>query len=186
MKKTKQIILATVLVLVVSVAPFVTPNVSAAPPRCYNFNGTKSAPCDTSKGTTFSDDKCYTEVRSGPSGTLTGYSETSCNDPTDRDKDGVGLGDRQNLNADCQDTNITSSNCGIVRYLVTFINILTAVVGLVVVLMIIVGGIQYSAARDNPQAVQAAKGKIINALLGLVAYIFTSAFLQYIVPGGIL
>ncbi len=77
------------------------------------------------------------------------------------------------------------ANCGIIRYLTDFVNILTALVGIVVVIMIVVGGIQYSAARDNPQAVQAARTKIINAMLALAAYIFTSAFLQWIVPGGL-
>lgn len=79
----------------------------------------------------------------------------------------------------------TYEGCGIIRYITDFVNILTAITGVVITIMVIVGGIQYSAARDNPQAVQAAKGKLINAIIALVAFIFTSAFLQWIVPGGV-
>ncbi len=66
------------------------------------------------------------------------------------------------------------------------INFLSVGVGVIVVIMIIIGGIQYSAAGGNPQAVQAAKSKIANAIIALVAYIFLFAFLQWVVPGGII
>lgn len=79
-----------------------------------------------------------------------------------------------------------SQDCGIIEYLKLFINVLSGIVGVVIVIMITVGGIQYSAARDNPQAVAAAKGRIINAIIALVAYLFLFAFLQYLVPGGVL
>ncbi len=100
------------------------------------------------------------------------------------DYSGPTQSDPSEFKSDCEE--LDYDNCGIVRYLVEFINILTAIVGIVIVAMIIVGGVQYSAAGDNPQAVQAAKGKITNALLALVVFIFTSAFLQWIVPGGVL
>lgn len=187
MKKAKQTILAILFTLSILGIPVFSQTATAAAAKCYNYNGTQTRPCKTTTSTELKADKCYTEVVSGPGGgTLTGYTETSCDDPTDRNKDGVGLGQRQDLPANCEDPVVTPDNCQIVKYLVIFINVLTAIAGLVVVLMIIVGGIQYSAARDNPQAVQAAKGKITNALLGLIAYIFTSAFLQWIVPGGII
>jgi cytochrome bd-type quinol oxidase subunit 2 len=86
----------------------------------------------------------------------------------------------------CKDGVVDRHNCGIVAYLVTFINVLSAIVGVVIVIMITIGGIQYSAARDNPQAAAAAKGKITNAILALILYLFTFAFLQWIVPGGVL
>jgi len=90
-----------------------------------------------------------------------------------------------NLKADCKDTKINKDSCGIVAYLVDFIRILSGLVGVVVVIMITVGGIQYSTARDNPQATAAAKGRIVNAVLALVLYLFIFAFLQWLVPGGV-
>jgi hypothetical protein len=92
----------------------------------------------------------------------------------------------QNFEGRCDDAaNIDENTCGIVAYIQVAINILTAIVGVVIVIMIAVGGIQYSAARDNPQEAAAAKQKIYNAVLALVVYLFSFAFLQYIVPGGI-
>ncbi len=91
------------------------------------------------------------------------------------------------FNAPCNDPNgtITASNCGIVAYLQLFINVLSGLVGIVIVIMIIWGGIEYSSAGNDPQKVGAAKSKISNALLALVVFIFMYSFLQWVVPGGI-
>lgn len=91
-----------------------------------------------------------------------------------------------NFQGDCKEDTVNASNCGIISYLLTAINALSALVGIVVVIMIVVGGIQYSASRDSPQMVSAARDRIRNAILGLIAYLFIYALLQYLVPGGIL
>ncbi len=84
-------------------------------------------------------------------------------------------------------------NCGdpsclkdnpLVKYTKMTMNFLSVGVGVVVTIMIIVGGIQYASAGQNPQSVQAAKGKITNAIIALVAYFFLYAFIQYLIPGG--
>lgn len=80
---------------------------------------------------------------------------------------------------------LNAENCGIVAIILDITNILSALVGIVVVIMIAIGGIQYTASRDNPQATAAAKEKIRNAILALVVYLFTYALLQYLIPGGI-
>lgn len=99
-----------------------------------------------------------------------------------------------NFDGDCKDGDsasgvkdgkIDKSECGIIGYIVTFTNVLSALVGIVIVIMIAVGGIQYTTARDDPQAVSAAKNRIRNAILALVFYLFGFAFLQYLIPGGI-
>ncbi len=84
----------------------------------------------------------------------------------------------------CTDADLTK-NCKIVDYLILAINILSAMVGIVVVAMVIVGGIQYTTAADDPQAVAKAKSKIIQALLALVVFIFSYSLLQWLVPGGV-
>ncbi len=86
---------------------------------------------------------------------------------------------------DCKDPDI-SKDCKIVEDITLLINVLSAAVGVVVVGMIIAGGIQYSISGDDPQAVAKAKSRITSALLALVVFIFSYAFLQWIVPGGIL
>lgn len=76
-------------------------------------------------------------------------------------------------------------NNPIVKDLNQVVAFLSALVGIVVVGSIILGGIQYSAAGDNPQAVSAAKQRIINGLIALIAFLFTFAFLQWLIPGGV-
>lgn len=65
------------------------------------------------------------------------------------------------------------------------VNFLSAGVGLVVILMIIVGGVQYIAAGDSPDALKSARQRITNAVTALVIYIFLFAFLQWLIPGGL-
>ena len=79
----------------------------------------------------------------------------------------------------------SENHCGILDYLILFINVLSALVGVVVVGSIIYGGIQYSMAGGDPQKVAGAKKRILNAVVALFFFIFTYAILQYLVPGGI-
>ena len=74
----------------------------------------------------------------------------------------------------------------IVKDINMIINVLSAGVGIVVVAVIIFGGIRYIMAGDSPQSVEAAKNTIRNGLIGLAIYIFGFAFLQWLVPGGII
>jgi hypothetical protein len=73
----------------------------------------------------------------------------------------------------------------IVKDIQTIVDFLSAGVGIVVVAMIILGGIQYSLAGDNAQAVSAAKKRIVNALIALITFMFMFAFVQWLIPGGI-
>lgn len=73
----------------------------------------------------------------------------------------------------------------IVQWAYLAINVLSAIAAVAIVTGIIVGGIQYSTAGANPQAVGAAKGRIINALIALLSLTFLYSFLQWLIPGGI-
>lgn len=86
--------------------------------------------------------------------------------------------------ADCRE--LVPGKCRIVDYLQLFIRFLSAAVGVVIVIMIAVRGIQYTAARENPQIVHNARIGILNAIMALLLYLFTFAFLQWIVPGGVI
>jgi len=100
----------------------------------------------------------------------------------------AGSGSAKKADEDCHPDGgrLDAGNCQIIKYITDGIKILSAAVGIVVVIMIAVGGVQYSSARDNPQAVAAAKGRIINAILALVAYLFMFSLLQYLIPGGVI
>lgn len=70
-------------------------------------------------------------------------------------------------------------------YLQDGINLLTGLAGLAITASVIMGGIQYSTSGGNPQAASAAKKRISNAFLALLALVFLYTFLQWIVPGGV-
>ena len=70
-------------------------------------------------------------------------------------------------------------------YLQDGINLLTGLAGLAITASVIIGGIQYSTSGGNPQAASAAKKRISNAFLALLALVFLYTFLQWIVPGGV-
>ncbi len=72
------------------------------------------------------------------------------------------------------------------KYINPFIVLLSGLVGVAAVISIIVAGIQYSSSADDPATVSKAKQRIFNTIIGLVAYIFLFAFLNYLIPGGIL
>ncbi|MBX4197636.1 hypothetical protein KW801_03735 [Candidatus Saccharibacteria bacterium] len=73
----------------------------------------------------------------------------------------------------------------ITTYINDAIAFLSAGVGIIVIGTIILGGIQYSMAGDNPTATQAARQRITNGLIALFAFLFIFAFLQWLVPGGL-
>lgn len=71
-------------------------------------------------------------------------------------------------------------------YINPFIRLLSVAIGVVSVLMIVVGGVEYSSAGSDPQKVAAAKKRITNAIFALLAYIFLFAFLNWLIPGGVI
>ena len=95
-------------------------------------------------------------------------------------------GDCTGKDAEGRDVGNNKSTCGIIAYLVDFINILSGLVGIVCVVMIAVWGLQYTVSRDNPQMVAQARQRMVQTVLALVGYLFIYAFLQWIVPGGVL
>ena len=72
------------------------------------------------------------------------------------------------------------------HYINPFITLLTVVIGVVAAISLVVAGIQYSSAGSDPGKVQKAKDRIGQTLLGIMAYIFLFALLNYFVPGGFL
>lgn len=73
----------------------------------------------------------------------------------------------------------------IVHDLQVIVNFLSAAVGVVVIAMLILGGINYITAGGDANASKAGKERITNALIALAVYLFAFAFLQWLIPGGI-
>lgn len=97
--------------------------------------------------------------------------------------------------ANCQECNVpkptneTIQHClsgnSIVKDLNTIVNFLAGLVAIVVIGVIIFGGIQYISAGDNATQITAAKQRVMNGIIALLIFIFTYAFLQWLIPGGV-
>jgi hypothetical protein len=90
--------------------------------------------------------------------------------------------------ADAQDQGNCAkiSNCDLITtYINPFVRLLSAIVGVAVVISIVIGGIQYSSSGGDSSKVTAAKNRIRNSIVALVTYIFLFALLNFLIPGGI-
>lgn len=169
-------------------------SVSLPEPRCYEFAGDISVyngasyissalsegDCDDIRshfGYDFSPGYCYV---------VGDDNRTSSSPCTEHDTlSQVALEKEREIPTDCNENNLNTSNCQIINRLAQVIRLLSAVVGIVVVIMIVWGGIQYTSARDNPQQAAQAKDHIRNAVFALIFYIFSVAILNYLIPGGL-
>ena len=66
------------------------------------------------------------------------------------------------------------------------LNIFSGLVGILATILIISGGIRYSMAGGDPNAVQKAKGLIGKGMTVVVGYGLLYALAQWLIPGGIL
>ncbi|MCY4011037.1 MAG: hypothetical protein OXF30_03200 [Candidatus Saccharibacteria bacterium] len=87
------------------------------------------------------------------------------------------------VDSTCEDIN---NNCQALETLNSILNYMAIIIFPITIIMIIVGGIQYSIARDNPEAVASARSRIYKAVLALILLISLWTFLQWLIPGGIL
>lgn len=74
----------------------------------------------------------------------------------------------------------------IFAYLSMVIKFLSGAVGLIIVLMIVIGGVQYITSAGDPGRVKEAKTRITNAITGLVLFVLMFALLNFLIPGGII
>ncbi len=75
-------------------------------------------------------------------------------------------------------------NSSVIDLLFAVIRFLTKGVGLVVIASIVLGGIQYTASRGDPNATSVAVRRITSAVIALVVFIFAYAILNYVIPAG--
>ncbi len=173
----------------------------AAPPGCYNFTtggGFAQTACQTIDQTAAvaaTPGACFLSQTFGA--TTTPLTLTPCTDitlapappptpPAGGAGTPTGSGSIANLNTDdCNKADLTSNNCAIIKWLLTLVNAMSAIVGVVVVISLIVAGIQYSSAGDDPSKISAAKDRIVKGIIAMGVFLFMFAFLQYIIPGGL-
>ena len=66
------------------------------------------------------------------------------------------------------------------------INFLSAGVGVVVTISVVIAGIQYTTSRGDPQRTGAAVKRLWSAGLAIFLYVFGWAILNWLIPGGFL
>ncbi len=136
---------------------------------------------------------CYVRSTSGSGSFATiRYTRQNCSDlealrnVAVNNAGGSSTGEPTYVKNDCEGENLDKNNCGIIKYLVLFINVLSGAVGLVVVGSIIYGGIQYSSAGSDPAKISAAKNRIRDSIMALLFFLFAYSILNWLVPGGVL
>ena len=78
------------------------------------------------------------------------------------------------------------SSCDLVAsYIQPIVSLLSGMVGIIVVISLIMGGIEYSTSEGDPQKSAKAKRRITNTLIALIAFFFLYAFLQFLIPNGV-
>ncbi|MCA9348768.1 hypothetical protein KC878_01325 [Candidatus Saccharibacteria bacterium] len=94
-----------------------------------------------------------------------------------------------NSNQDTFTCDGTAGDClgglPIMKTLSKGLDIMSVIVVPLMIILLIVAGIQYTVAREDPGKVQSAKNRIYNVVWALVAYVFLWAFLQWLIPGGV-
>ena len=184
--------LKAIVLAVVSAAIFLLPAPQARAafdPGCYELSGG-----------VFKEKNCPTagyQKRVEQSGACflikdaTSAEEKSCSDLTSEPTKTNGTGSnnntsgRQVIDADCKAEILNKENCNIIKYLVNGINFLSALAGMAIIGSIMIAGYQYMTARDNSGQVEAAKKRILWAMIALGVFIFMYAFLNWVVPGGV-
>lgn len=78
------------------------------------------------------------------------------------------------------------NNLSLVRRLNWLVNFLALIVLPIITIMMVIAGIQYSSSQGNPQGQQAAKNKLKNLVVSVVAFIFIWTLLEWLIPGGII
>lgn len=118
-------------------------------------------------------DPCHPERDKPPGAKLTDSQLASCE----------ACNNKKNA-TDAQVKNCLAKN-PIVKDINTIVNGLAGMIAVVCVVMIVLGGIKYSLARNNPQEITNARNHIINAVFAMICFMLIWALLQYLVPGGV-
>ncbi|MBR3144211.1 hypothetical protein IKF12_03400 [Candidatus Saccharibacteria bacterium] len=64
------------------------------------------------------------------------------------------------------------------------VRIVTVAVGVLAAIGITIVGVQYLTAKDNEEQVRKAKKRLVQLVIGLVAFVLLSAVANFLIPGG--
>lgn len=89
------------------------------------------------------------------------------------------------ISCDAEEDTTDPQSSAIWAVLLIAVNILTALVGVAALGGLIYGAILYTSAGSSPDKVKKARSVFTNVVVGIVAYAFMYAFLNFLIPGGI-
>lgn len=84
-----------------------------------------------------------------------------------------------------QTTSILDKDLGIEGLLGLVVKILSYGLGAAAVIGVVVAGIMYLMARDNESQVAAAKQRLLNTVIGLIAWVVMFSVVSWLIPGGV-
>lgn len=84
----------------------------------------------------------------------------------------------------CDSTQSCIDDNPLLNFLVLVLNVLGGAVAIIVVIVIVLAGIQYSTAGGNPNTTAVAKKRILNAIIAFIAYLGLYMVFQWLIPGG--
>lgn len=82
-------------------------------------------------------------------------------------------------------SNDPATGGAIIAYLKVLLKYVASLVGSIVILMIVIGGVQYIVSAGDPTQIKNAKERIINSIIALVLFLSSFAILNFIIPGGL-
>lgn len=147
--------------------------------RFKNSNCYKSDYCQIETSREIADDGSATVVRRGACAGSAADNPSGGSQSTDRAPTSCGEIDTSIVNCD------STGGSPVISLLLQVINFLAVGVGIAVVGGIIWGGMVYSSSNGDASKVQQGKMIVVNAVLGLVLFIFMYAIINYLVPGGL-
>jgi len=155
--------------------------------------------CKTAESALKTPDACYVELKSGAWKTaLNNFSDTcTFADPTPECSEqqreqfaednnwAVDSSASSSSSSGAVDTTNSAQRSKFIERISTYIRWLTVGVGILSVFGLVISGIQYAAAQENPQSVAAAKSRINNIVIGILIYLTMFGLLQWLIPGGV-
>jgi hypothetical protein len=83
-------------------------------------------------------------------------------------------------------SNNPATGGAIVAYVVLILKLLNELVGMVIIFVLIIAGIQYITSVGDASRIKNAKKRITQAITALVLYMLSIAILTFLIPGGII
>jgi hypothetical protein len=98
----------------------------------------------------------------------------------DGSKDAACQGAELNSSTDCSDPAVTGSADKVNTTVKTAIDIFSAIVGVIAVVMIIVSGLKYMTSGGDPSKTNNAKDSLLYALIGLIVVALSQAIVHFV------